>query len=72
MHGLSEFVTVTHRDVCGEGFPLSQVVDAVFLDLPKPWECISSAKNAMKKEGNQILLLFCTSQAAFLYHQDDC
>ncbi|CAG5132051.1 unnamed protein product [Candidula unifasciata] len=53
-HGLSEFVTVTHRDVCGEGFQLDHLVDAVFLDLPKPWECIASAKNAIKREGGRI------------------
>ncbi|XP_059179683.1 tRNA (adenine(58)-N(1))-methyltransferase catalytic subunit TRMT61A-like [Physella acuta] len=53
-HHLSDYVTVTHRDVCGEGFQLDHCVDAVFLDLPKPWECIKSAKDAIKKEGGRI------------------
>ncbi|CAL1527088.1 unnamed protein product [Lymnaea stagnalis] len=53
-HQLKEFVTVTHRDVCGEGFQLNNEVDAVFLDLPKPWECIKSAKDAIKKEGGRL------------------
>ncbi|KAK3769534.1 hypothetical protein RRG08_044729 [Elysia crispata] len=54
LHGHAQCVTVTHRDVCGEGFQLEHTVDAVFLDLPKPWECILSAKRAMKKQGGRI------------------
>jgi len=53
-HGLQEFVTCTHRDVCADGFQLSHVADAVFLDLPRPWECITSSKAAIKKEGGRI------------------
>ncbi|GFN84238.1 tRNA (adenine(58)-n(1))-methyltransferase catalytic subunit trmt61a [Plakobranchus ocellatus] len=53
-HGHSGCVTVTHRDVCGEGFQLDHIVDAVFLDLPKPWECVTSAKKAMKKQGGRL------------------
>ena len=52
-HGLSDFVTVTHRDVCGDGFQLTDVADAVFLDLPRPWECVESGKQALKKQGNK-------------------
>ena len=37
-HGLSDLVTATHRDVCSLGFGLSNKADAVFLDLPHPWE----------------------------------
>lgn len=45
-HGLEEVVKLTYRDVCRQGFNLSQedmddgevpLVDAVFLDLPAPW-----------------------------------
>lgn len=53
-HGHANCVTVTHRDVCGDGFQLNHVVDAVFLDLPKPWECITSAKKAIKKQGGRL------------------
>ncbi|GFR99535.1 tRNA (Adenine(58)-N(1))-methyltransferase catalytic subunit TRMT61A [Elysia marginata] len=53
-HGHAECVTVTHRDVCGDGFQLDHIVDAVFLDLPKPWECITSAKKAIKKQGGRL------------------
>ena len=47
-HGLSDMVTATHRDVCSEGFGLENKADAVFLDLPHPWEVIKHAKAAMK------------------------
>ena len=43
-HGVQDFVTVKHRDVCQDGFDLENVADAVFLDLPHPWEAVSYAK----------------------------
>jgi tRNA (adenine57-N1/adenine58-N1)-methyltransferase len=44
-NGLSNYVTVTHRDVVQHGFlqvegVLEESIDAVFLDLPAPWEVI--------------------------------
>ncbi|KAI8621900.1 tRNA methyltransferase complex GCD14 subunit-domain-containing protein [Chytriomyces sp. MP71] len=49
-HGVpEELVLCTHRDVCKKGFDLDGVADAVFLDLPSPWEAIASAKNALKR-----------------------
>ncbi|KAL4238683.1 tRNA (adenine(58)-N(1))-methyltransferase catalytic subunit trmt61a [Mactra antiquata] len=54
IHGISEYVTVTHRDVCQDGFQLDHIADAVFLDLPKPWEVIDSAKGALKHQGGRI------------------
>ncbi|KAG8987429.1 tRNA (adenine-N(1)-)-methyltransferase catalytic subunit trm61 [Tulasnella sp. 427] len=48
-HGMSEYVTVSHRNVCKTGFDLEDAVDAVFLDLPAPWEAIPAAKQALKK-----------------------
>ncbi|XP_060551920.1 tRNA (adenine(58)-N(1))-methyltransferase catalytic subunit TRMT61A-like [Ruditapes philippinarum] len=53
-HGISDNVTVTHRDVCQDGFQLDHIADAVFLDLPKPWEVIKSAKQALKLEGGRL------------------
>jgi len=50
-HGLKDFVTVTHRDVCQDGFGLDHIADAVFLDLPRPWEALPSAKTALKTYG---------------------
>ncbi|KAI9349465.1 adenine-N(1)--methyltransferase catalytic subunit TRMT61A-like protein [Zopfochytrium polystomum] len=48
-HGLSSIVTSYHRDVCKEGFQLVDVADAVFLDLPSPWDALDSSKAAMKR-----------------------
>jgi len=53
-HGFEDVVTVRHRDVCSEGFDLEGVADAVFLDLPSPWEALPHAKRAMKKSGGRI------------------
>nr|POE51754.1 trna (adenine(58)-n(1))-methyltransferase catalytic subunit trm61 [Quercus suber] len=40
-HGLEDTVALTHRDVCNDGFMLADssfpCADAVFLDLPAPW-----------------------------------
>ena len=47
-HGLGDLVTASHRDVCRDGFGLENKVDAVFLDLPHPWEVVNHAKTAMK------------------------
>ncbi|KAJ9061881.1 tRNA (adenine-N(1)-)-methyltransferase catalytic subunit trm61 [Entomophthora muscae] len=49
LHGLQDGVTVQNRDVCKDGFGLDNEVDAVFLDLPAPWEAVESAKKAIKK-----------------------
>jgi len=53
-HGLGEIVTCNHRDVCAEGFNIVGSADAVFLDLPHPWEVISHAKTALKKSGGRL------------------
>ncbi|XP_013382211.1 tRNA (adenine(58)-N(1))-methyltransferase catalytic subunit TRMT61A isoform X2 [Lingula anatina] len=53
-HGLSDLVTVNHRDVCMDGFGLDHIADAVFLDLPRPWEAVLSAKQALKLQGGRI------------------
>jgi tRNA (adenine57-N1/adenine58-N1)-methyltransferase catalytic subunit len=50
-HGLADYATVYHRDVCNDGFKLENVADAVFLDLPSPWKALLSAKQALKIEG---------------------
>jgi len=53
-HGLSDYVTVTHRDVCMNGFGVTDLADAVFLDLPNPWKSIQFAKDAIKPIGGRI------------------
>ncbi|KAL4250565.1 tRNA (adenine(58)-N(1))-methyltransferase catalytic subunit TRM61 [Abortiporus biennis] len=49
-HGMSDTVTLTHRNVCKDGFTVTDTVDAVFLDLPAPWEAIPHAKTALRKD----------------------
>lgn len=51
-HGVEHLVTVTNQDVCKNGFGVSNIADAVFLDIPSPWEAIGHAKSALKAEGN--------------------
>ncbi|KAJ7400923.1 tRNA (adenine(58)-N(1))-methyltransferase catalytic subunit TRMT61A [Pitangus sulphuratus] len=53
-HGVDHLVTVTNQDVCKNGFGVSNVADAVFLDIPSPWEAIGHAKSALKAEGGRI------------------
>ncbi|KAF2073731.1 hypothetical protein CYY_004964 [Polysphondylium violaceum] len=46
---IDKHITVTHRDACKQGFRLDHIegmvgsIDAVFLDLPSPWEAIDHA-----------------------------
>ncbi|XP_070571031.1 tRNA (adenine(58)-N(1))-methyltransferase catalytic subunit TRMT61A-like [Ptychodera flava] len=53
-HGLSDLVTVTCRDVSKDGFGLDHIADAVFLDLPSPYDVIDAAKQALKVPGGRI------------------
>ena len=50
-HKIEKFVTAKQRDVCGEGFgdELRDSADAVFLDLPHPWDAVPHAKRVLKK-----------------------
>ena len=50
-HGIGDLVTVQHRDVCQNGFGFENIADAVFLDLPGPWDALPFAKLALKKSG---------------------
>lgn len=54
-HGLGDFVTVQHRDVCSDGFTseLDGVADAIFLDLPAPYIAIEHVVKAMKSSGGR-------------------
>ncbi|KAG7088092.1 hypothetical protein E1B28_012118 [Marasmius oreades] len=50
-HGfLPSRVTLTHRNVCKDGFTIEDTADALFLDIPAPWEAIEHAKKALKKD----------------------
>lgn len=48
-HKLESLITVRHRNVCTEGFDLDGVADAVFLDLPAPWEAVGHAVKALNR-----------------------
>lgn len=47
---MDDIVTLTHRNVCKDGFAVTDTVDAVFLDLPAPWEAVDHAKQALRKD----------------------
>ncbi|TRY70439.1 hypothetical protein TCAL_06528 [Tigriopus californicus] len=53
-HQVGPAVSVRHRDVCAEGFDLVDVADAVFLDLPHPWEAVPHAVQALKPTGGRL------------------
>jgi tRNA (adenine57-N1/adenine58-N1)-methyltransferase len=63
-HGMSDVVTLVHRNVCKEGFTVVDTVDSgklsykqvyvhmnncqAFLDLPAPWDAVEYAKKALR------------------------
>nr|XP_057946004.1 tRNA (adenine(58)-N(1))-methyltransferase catalytic subunit TRMT61A [Doryrhamphus excisus] len=53
-HRVDHLVTVRNQDVCKEGFGVTGVADAVFLDIPSPWEAVGHAKVAMKRHGGRV------------------
>lgn len=48
-HGLDRTVVLEHRNVCRDGFGVADAADALFLDLPAPWDAIPHAPAALKK-----------------------
>jgi tRNA (adenine57-N1/adenine58-N1)-methyltransferase catalytic subunit len=56
MTGVDQVTTVTHRNVLEDGFTLpgtdlESSADAVFLDLPSPWNAVQHAKHVLKAGG---------------------
>ncbi|WFD36817.1 guanidinoacetate N-methyltransferase [Malassezia cuniculi] len=49
-HGIDKIVSLAHRNVYKDGFGLEDAADALFLDLPAPWEAIPFAPAALKKK----------------------
>jgi len=47
---MEDIVTLTHRNVCKDGFTVTDTVDSVFLDLPAPWDAVDHAKMALRKD----------------------
>lgn len=69
-HGLGDFVTVYHRDVCENGFTdeLNGKADAVFLDLPAPQTAVPHAVKALKSTGGR----FCSFSPCIEQSQRCC
>lgn len=55
-HRVDHLVTVRNQDVCKDGFGVTGLADAVFLDIPSPWEAVGHAKAALKKHGKSLPL----------------
>ncbi|KAJ2099764.1 tRNA (adenine-N(1)-)-methyltransferase catalytic subunit trm61 [Coemansia sp. S100] len=49
-HNLTDIVTIEHRDVLANGFGKVGIADAVFLDLPAPWDAVAAAKEALRRD----------------------
>ncbi|KAF8955949.1 tRNA methyltransferase complex GCD14 subunit-domain-containing protein [Flammula alnicola] len=49
-HAMDDVVTIQHRNVCKDGFTIVDEADAVFLDLPAPWDAVEHAKRALRKD----------------------
>ncbi|KAJ6638937.1 tRNA (adenine(58)-N(1))-methyltransferase catalytic subunit TRMT61A [Pseudolycoriella hygida] len=69
-HGIDNFVTVYHRDVCELGFKdeLNGCADAVFLDLPAPQIAVPHALKALKDSGGR----FCSFSPCIEQSQRCC
>ncbi|KAG2192999.1 hypothetical protein INT47_002550 [Mucor saturninus] len=65
-HGYGDIIQMHHRDVCKEGFQMKDAVNAVFLDLPAPWDAVASAKEAFKQDQTGKICCFspCIEQVA--------
>lgn len=70
IHGIEEFVTVYHRDVCDRGFTeeLNNKADAIFLDLPAPHLAVPHALKALKLSGGR----FCSFSPCIEQSQRCC
>ncbi|SNX82308.1 related to GCD14 - translational repressor of GCN4 [Melanopsichium pennsylvanicum] len=58
-HGMDKTIVLNHRNVCKDGFGLTNAADCVFLDLPAPWEAIGHAVQALRR--NTVTRICCFS-----------
>lgn len=58
LHCIGDLVTVQHRDVCAKGFGKEDMADALFLDLPCPWDALPFARKTLKKNGKTRNILY--------------
>ncbi|TKY85187.1 hypothetical protein EX895_006267 [Sporisorium graminicola] len=49
-HGMDKVIVLNHRNVCKDGFGLTDAADSVFLDLPAPWEAVGHAVQALRRD----------------------
>lgn len=61
-------MTVHTQDVCRSGFGVAHVADAVFLDIPSPWEAVGHAWDALKVEGASVMSVKVLVGAELLGH----
>ncbi|KAJ8907215.1 hypothetical protein NDN08_003696 [Rhodosorus marinus] len=69
--GISDYITVTHRNVGTEGFkgiPESSV-DAVFLDLPAVWDVAAEAERILRVDGVLATFSPCVEQVQQTYEE---
>jgi tRNA (adenine57-N1/adenine58-N1)-methyltransferase catalytic subunit len=62
---IGHLITVTHADACGEagfGREIDGLADAVFLDVPNPWEAIGNAARSLKHCGRICTFSPCIEQ----------
>uniref|UniRef100_A0A8C5S3I0 tRNA (adenine(58)-N(1))-methyltransferase n=1 Tax=Laticauda laticaudata TaxID=8630 RepID=A0A8C5S3I0_LATLA len=65
-HKVGHLVTVKTQDVCKNGFGVTNIADAVFLDIPSPWEAVGHAKLALKHEGMCLFQNYCLPKSLSL------
>lgn len=53
-YGAGKYVTCQCADACVNGYSMKEKADAVFLDLPAPWDAVKNAKEALKKFGSRL------------------
>ena len=65
-NGIDHLVNVEERDIMGNGFPdeLEGRVDAVFLDVPGPHQCVRSARKILRPYGRICSFSPCIEQVA--------
>ncbi|SJX61009.1 related to GCD14-translational repressor of GCN4 [Sporisorium reilianum f. sp. reilianum] len=49
-HSMDKVIVLNHRNVCKDGFGLTDAADSVFLDLPAPWEAVAHATHALRRD----------------------
>ncbi|PKI83312.1 guanidinoacetate N-methyltransferase [Malassezia vespertilionis] len=49
-HGIDRTVLLEHRNVCKDGFGVDHAADAIFLDLPAPWDAVPFALDALRSD----------------------